>query len=160
MSDTDKAKELLRAAARQIGSPVWQRIRPRIETIAARYALQAEREAIAHSDRTTQAIREEINALRREVNDLRHIADELRPRTDTATHEVRAMGTQVAAVDERLAILERTAEISTTTDADNGEARALVDEIRDEHAKVRARLTAMASYEERIGRLETDRDRT
>ncbi|MBC6451109.1 hypothetical protein [Actinokineospora xionganensis] len=157
MSDTEKAKELLRAAARQISSPVWRRIRPRIETIAARYAQQAERHAIDHADRTTQAMRDEIGALRREVEHLRHIADELRPRTDTATHEVRAMGTQVAAVDERLAVLERNVEIGIATDADNGEARSLVDEIRDEHARVRARLTAMASYEERIGRLEHDR---
>lgn len=42
----------------------------------------------------------------------------------------------------------------TSTDAERSEARALIDEVREEHARIRARFGVVARYEERVRRLE------
>ena len=41
-----------------------------------------------------------------------------------------------------------------TTEPERAEARALIDEIREEHSRIRTRFGVMARYEERIRRLE------
>jgi hypothetical protein len=153
MKDSDDVKAALRAAARFVGSPVWRRLRPRVEGIAARYAGQAESRAAGHADRGDAALRSELDRVRQELHDLRGVCDTVRVTADTALHEVSMIAAQAAAVDERLGALER-AEPSGPVDP---EARSLLAEVRSEHARIRARLTAVAGYEERIGRLEAER---
>jgi uncharacterized protein involved in exopolysaccharide biosynthesis len=43
---------------------------------------------------------------------------------------------------------------ATGDQSEQAEARSLVEEVRSEHARVRARLSAVASYEHRIAQLE------
>jgi predicted nucleic acid-binding Zn-ribbon protein len=86
--------------------------------------------------------------------------DQLGSRVAWTENEMRRMSTHVAAVDERLAGVERSpAPARQVESEEHHEARALVDEVREEHARIRARLTAIARYEERIGRLEAALDR-
>jgi chromosome segregation ATPase len=80
--------------------------------------------------------------------------DRLCGRVAWTENEVRRMSAHLAALDERLAAVERAPAGEDEAGGDHTEARALIEEIRDEHARVRARLTAIARYEERIGRLE------
>jgi predicted nucleic acid-binding Zn-ribbon protein len=63
---------------------------------------------------------------------------------------------QMASMETRMADLEARVEVTplTATDAEQVEARALVDEVRDEHRRIRARFGAMSRFEERVRRLE------
>lgn len=63
---------------------------------------------------------------------------------------------QMASLEVRMEQLERVADGSTpdSTEPERVEARALVDEIREEHRRIRARFGVVARYEERIRRLE------
>ena len=64
--------------------------------------------------------------------------------------------TQVAVYEERLARLEDAAGPQPTeVGGDLGEARTLLEEIRTEHAQVRARMQVIAWYEERLRRVES-----
>ncbi|WP_309111694.1 N-acetylneuraminate synthase family protein [Saccharothrix sp.] len=72
-------------------------------------------------------------------------------------HHTRLLAEQVAAIEVRLGTLEadRRLPVGGAGDGDDsGEAAALLDAVRSEHSRVRARIAAVASYEERIHRLE------
>ena len=76
-----------------------------------------------------------------------------------AEGETRRIGPHVAALDQRVAGLERQQPDRqptglTTDDEQQREARSLVSEIRTEHSLVRARLSVVAAYEHRITQLE------
>jgi chromosome segregation ATPase len=143
---TPRSKNALRLIARWTGSPVWNRIRPRVETIAADRSAQVARQ-----------LRAELADLRAElqsnVTDLRSAVAATDERISQVEWTQERLGPQVAAVDERLAVLERPAPAAGDP-AEQAEARSLVAEVRSEHAKVRARLSAVASYEHRIAQLE------
>jgi chromosome segregation ATPase len=143
---TPRGKNALRVLARWTGSPVWSRIRPRVETIAADRSAAVARE-----------LRAELADLRAElqsnVTDLRSAVAATDERINHVAWTQERLGPQIAAVDERLAVLERP-EPAAGDPAEQAEARSLVEEIRSEHARVRARLSAVASYEHRIAQLE------
>jgi hypothetical protein len=61
--------------------------------------------------------------------------------------ELRRLAAHVAAVDSRVASIERPT-------PGEGEAPSEVEEVRAEHARVRARVSAVAQYEERLARVE------
>ncbi|GGS17803.1 MULTISPECIES: hypothetical protein [Actinokineospora] len=62
---------------------------------------------------------------------------------------------QVAALEARLAELDDLIAAGPAwRDTEAAPARSLIDEIRREHARIRVRLTGVAQYEERLGRLE------
>jgi outer membrane murein-binding lipoprotein Lpp len=63
------------------------------------------------------------------------------------------LNNQVASLEERLAGLSAPV-VAPGDDAARAEARDLVQAIQEEHARVRARLTLMANYEERLRRVE------
>ena len=63
------------------------------------------------------------------------------------------LNNQVASLEERLAGLTAPI-VAAGDDAARAEARDLVQAIQEEHARVRARLTLMANYEERLRRVE------
>ncbi|MCW2857086.1 MAG: hypothetical protein JWR52_2701 [Marmoricola sp.] len=88
-----------------------------------------------------------------------------------ALREVRAQGARISTVERELiriapqlaALEERVEDLRARLDdpafeADDeqrGQARSLVDEVRAEHAKVRARISAAVVFEERLRVLET-----
>lgn len=72
-----------------------------------------------------------------------------------ALREFRRIGPQVAALEARLETLEERLEPAPTGDAaEHAEARSLVEEVRTEHARVRARISAATVFEERLRVLE------
>jgi chromosome segregation ATPase len=145
-SSTEYGKEVLRAIARRAGAPIWHRVRPRVETIAAQRSAAVAQELHAE-------IADLRAELRRDLADLRTAMDATRNLTDQVEWTQSRMGPQVAALDERVAQLEQPTTL-TGTKEEEAEARTLVDEVRTEHAKVRARLSAVASYEHRIAKVE------
>ncbi|SEK25705.1 hypothetical protein SAMN04515665_101237 [Blastococcus sp. DSM 46786] len=68
-------------------------------------------------------------------------------------HQISRLAPQAAALEQRL---ERQARpvVVQTDGQDLPEARSLVEVVREEHARVRARLSTLSAYEERIRRLE------
>lgn len=67
------------------------------------------------------------------------------------------LSAQVGALEERLQNLTEKVELGAfeATDQEKTEARSLVEEIRDEHRRIRVRFGTMTGYEERIRRLES-----
>jgi uncharacterized coiled-coil protein SlyX len=144
MTETSATKELLWETARRWGTPVWQRVRPRIEAMVARQVEVRARHLLAELERLYAAGESDRAEL-----------DRLCGRVAWTENELRRMSAHLAALDERLAAVERPTAAPEPGEVGQDEARSLVREIRDEHARVRARLTVIARYEERIGRLET-----
>ena len=70
--------------------------------------------------------------------------------------ELTRVSPQVAALEERVEDLRQRLDVPDldASDADRAEARSLVEEIRREHAQVRARITAATVFEERLRVLE------
>ena len=100
-----------------------------------------------------QFIRDELRDLRIHVD---RLVGEAHARLDGVDDKLRLMAAQLAAVDTRVAQLERPAVDLAADGADRAEARRLIDAIRTEHGRARSRLAAVAFYEERISRLERD----
>ncbi|KAA9166876.1 hypothetical protein FPZ12_001395 [Amycolatopsis acidicola] len=135
-------KKLGKAAA----FPLWKRFRWRIEQVTdERFGPRFEQ-----LHRELADLRGELHAVRDELNGLRghadHRADELDGHFRWHDDELRRLAAHVAAIEPRLATLEKPA----------GNAKAVpdVDEARAEHARVRARTSAVAQYEERLARVE------
>lgn len=124
--------------------PLWKRLRWRIENVAdQRYAPQFD-----DLRRQVDALRGELHAIRDELRthtDRR--ADELDGRIRWHDDEIYRLSAHVAAMDSRLATLERPG-------GGNAAATPDVEEARAEHARVRARVSAVAQYEERLARVE------
>ncbi len=143
---TPRGKNALRVLARWTGAPVWSRIRPRVDAIAA-----------DRSAEVARVLRAELADLRAElrsnVTDLRSAVSATDERINQVEWTQERLGPQLAAVDERLASVERPAP-AALDQSEQDEARSLVEEVRSEHARVRARLSAVASYEHRIASLE------
>jgi hypothetical protein len=137
---------LLRTVVKRAGQPVLSRFWPRIEAVAARHANRVAGELRAELAELRGELRAEVAGMRETLTRLSEAAD----KQEWTENEVRRMAPQVAAVDQRVASLERPVVDGAETPA----ARELVEEIRAEHAKVRARLSAIAMYEQRIMKVE------
>ncbi|MGY1632300.1 hypothetical protein ACI784_11410 [Geodermatophilus sp. SYSU D01186] len=68
------------------------------------------------------------------------------------THQLSRLSSQAAAFEQRLEGQARPIVVTGTEEV--AEPHLLVDVVREEHARVRARLSILSSYEERIRRLE------
>lgn len=162
MNAGDRLTNVLRSSAARVGSPVWRRLRPRMETIAHRAAADVAAYAAAdaldrarsHADDLAGALRGDIDRVREEIGRLRGDVDALRGRMDEAAHHNRLLPEQVAAIEVRLGDLEADRRIADIPEGDADTSRTALDEIRSEHQRIRARLAVVASYEERLGRLE------
>lgn len=103
---------------------------------------------------------ESLEPLRRRIEDLEiRVNRRLPEAADKATiaHvEVQRMQPQTAAMEQRLEELRQRMDtrIDPGTTQEQAEARRLVDEVRQEHQRIRSRMTAIAWYEERLRRLE------
>jgi uncharacterized protein involved in exopolysaccharide biosynthesis len=80
----------------------------------------------------------DVNDLRRRIGDLER--------------EIGRLSPQVAALEVRIADLGERIEASPVpgTEADRAESRTLIEEVRAEHARVRARISAATVFEERL----------
>ncbi|HET6152204.1 MAG TPA: hypothetical protein VFE15_04565 [Marmoricola sp.] len=78
--------------------------------------------------------------------------DDLRRRVGDLERELIRLSPQVAALEVRIADLGERIEAAPApgTDTDRAEARSLVEEVRAEHARVRARISAATVFEERL----------
>ncbi|KRB80306.1 hypothetical protein ASE01_02125 [Nocardioides sp. Root190] len=103
--------------------------------------------------------RDLVRALRR----AHRLPDELGPRVEDlekrlgdAVREIGRIGPQVAALEERLEALRRRVEEPAPTGSpeDVAAARTVLEEVRAEHARVRARISAAVVFEERLRVLE------
>jgi hypothetical protein len=120
-------------------------MRPRVEAIAAEHSAMVAKELRAEIA--------ELAELRTAVANLRTDVAKTHERINQVESIQERFGPQLAAVDERVAAMERP--VTTAADqSEQAEARSLVEEVRSEHARVRARLSAVASYEHRIAQLE------
>jgi septal ring factor EnvC (AmiA/AmiB activator) len=171
MNNQRSGREIARHLARTVSEPLAARFWPKIEEIAANHARQASERA----DRELAALRAQLterqDGAARDIDRAHgridevagwHAAlgaefDKLRDRVGKLEHELSRVAAQLSALDTRVARDERPPVAVPGGKQAAGElatATKLVDEIRAEHQRVRARLTAVASYEERIGRLE------
>ncbi|GAA3024642.1 hypothetical protein [Actinokineospora globicatena] len=124
------------------------RIRHRVRALARREAAAAAAE-----------VRTDLDLLRTELtpklDDLTHSVTRLTESLDWLGSEHRRIAPQVAAVESRLATVEHPIPgVRTSDDPTVNAMAALVGEIREEHARVRARLSLISRYEERLSRLE------
>jgi chromosome segregation ATPase len=119
---------------------VAQQVDPLMQTV---HRLDAEnrshRERLAEIDRRLGEIDGRLHAVERE--------------SAWSANELARLNPQVASFETRL---EKQAhpEVFTGGLEDLPEARNLIDAIREEHARVRARLALVSAYEERLRRLE------
>ncbi|MEU4254113.1 hypothetical protein AB0F15_42650 [Amycolatopsis sp. NPDC026612] len=130
-----------KALAGMAWRPVMARLRPRIEQIA--------------TDRLQPGIdrlNAEIAALRQDVE---RATQELDGHVKWLYDEQRRLAPHLAALEARVAAVERPG--SAARPAERLEySPDEADEVRAEHARIRARLAAISKYEERLARLEED----
>jgi hypothetical protein len=89
------------------------------------------------------------------VDEHGHRLDHTQRLQEWSANELERMIPQVASFETRLAAVEELlAAVPAADSAQVAQARSLIDEIRREHAQIRVRLTGVAQYEERLGRLE------
>lgn len=82
--------------------------------------------------------------------------EELAAESAWTANELRRIAPQTAALESRLADLAAAAEPPLSADDAELEAsRQLLDEVRDEHRKVRLRLSGVTHFEDRLRKLET-----
>ncbi len=103
--------------------------------------------------------RDVVRALRRAhrlPDDTGERVADLDRRLGDALRELGRIGPQVAALEERIEALRQQVEEPTPTGTPQevAAARTVLDEVRAEHARVRARISAAVVYEERLRVLE------
>ena len=87
------------------------------------------------------------------VGSLERRLDAVERQADWSANELARLAPQVAALETRVEQKARPTVLAGEL-ADLPEARSLVEVVREEHARVRARLSLVSAYEERLRRLE------
>ncbi|MDQ3402401.1 MAG: hypothetical protein M3548_03275 [Actinomycetota bacterium] len=93
--------------------------------------------------------RHRLDDMERRFGEVEHLQRWSANELERMIPQVAAIEARLASVDDALAAVPRAAD-----DVELDQARSLIDEIRREHAQIRVRLTGVARYEERLGRLE------
>ena len=91
--------------------------------------------------------------LDKRIGELERRLDAVERESSWSANELSRLAPQAAAFETRLEQQARPV-VLTGELADLPEARLLVDVVREEHARVRARLSLVSAYEERLRRLE------
>ncbi|GAB3357426.1 hypothetical protein [Modestobacter lapidis] len=97
---------------------------------------------------------ERIAEQARRVEQLERRMEPVERESSWSANELARLAPQAAAFEARLEQQRERAEVITAELTDLPEARTLVEVVREEHARVRARLSLVSSYEERLRRLE------
>lgn len=89
-------------------------------------------------------------------DDIDVVLENLRARLADVEREVTRLSPQVSALEERLESVRELVESPSYSgsDEERAEARSLIDDVRREHAQVRARISAATVFEERLRVLE------
>jgi len=132
-----------KALAGMAWRPVMARLRPRIEQIATD-RMQPELDRL-HADLTGL-----IAELRREVE---RATKDLDGHVKWLYDEQRRLAPHLAALETRIAAFERPGTVARLAERLEY-APDEAEEVRAEHARIRARLAAISKYEERLARLE------
>jgi len=89
------------------------------------------------------------------IDELEHRFNEIERIQRWSHGELERIVPQIAAQESQLeAIRQKIAAVPAADQPQIDEARSLIDEIRREHSQIRARLTAVAQYEDRLRKLE------
>jgi chromosome segregation ATPase len=104
----------------------------------------------ARLDRQQERLERQLARMREESERLTELA--ARVKTLTSVHTV--LEHQMGSMETRLERLLNAGEEVTSTEPERAEARQLLDAVREEHSRIRARFGVMTRYEERIRRLE------
>lgn len=133
---------------------VRRRLRRRLRRAAGYDALVA-RLAKTEAAQARQAAK--LARLQERVSRTKERVDEIKLTAYRAHSSYEILGAQVGAIEERLQDLAE--KLSTgpydADDESRASARGLVEEIRDEHRRIRVRFGAVTQYEERLRRLES-----
>jgi chromosome segregation ATPase len=95
----------------------------------------------------------ELGELDGRVGSLERRLDAVERQADWSANELARLAPQVAALETRVEQKARPTVLAGDLQ-DLPEARSLVEVVREEHARVRARLSLVSAYEERLRRLE------
>lgn len=110
---------------------------------------------LAEHSRRLDEQHHELERIRQRVDELTDRLGHVQTRADWTANEVERMIPHVAAQESQMESLrEKVALLPPPEPAEIDTARSLIDEVRREHAQIRARLTGIARYEERLARLE------
>ena len=104
----------------------------------------------ARLDRQAERLERQMQQIRAKSEQL----DALTSRVKTLTGLHTVLEHQMGSMETRLERLLTAGDEVTATEPERAEARKLLDEVREEHSRVRARFGVMTRYEERIRRLE------
>ena len=80
--------------------------------------------------------------------------DRQHDRLAAVERDLARIGPQVAGLEARLEDLRGTREVPVVDAGDLADARSLVEEVRREHERTRARISAAARFEERLEQVE------
>jgi chromosome segregation ATPase len=133
---------------------VRRRLRRRLRR-AGGYDELVKRVAKAESAQARQA--EKLARVQEQVGRTKDRLDEIKLTAYRAHSSYEILGAQVGAIEERLQDLAEKIDTGPFDAVDEGgaTARSLVEEIRDEHRRIRVRFGTVTQYEERIRRLES-----
>jgi chromosome segregation ATPase len=122
------------------------RLAERLELQAVRLQRQADR-----LDNQKKRLDEQGERLRQQNQELKALVHRVNT-LDTAYHVVQV---QTGSMETRLEeVVSRLEAAPDSTEPERAEARNLLEEVREEHRRVRARFGVIGRYEERVRRLE------
>ncbi|RZU33050.1 hypothetical protein [Blastococcus saxobsidens] len=111
------------------------------------------RDLVGALERTTRELADRGTELDKRLGELERWVGDVARESSWSANELARLAPQAAAFEARLEQQARPT-VLTGELADLPEARLLVDVVREEHARVRARLSLVSAYEERLRRLE------
>jgi chromosome segregation ATPase len=124
-----------------------------------RRAVFVPRSVVTRQDQASALLAQHTKRLDRISGRLDTISEQLRPLTIASNHrdaEHEILTAQMGALQERMGEIEERLGTGTFVagDAEQAEARSLVEEIRAQHEQIRVRMQIVTHYEERLRRLE------
>ena len=114
-------------------------------------------ERLAKTDARLARHGEKLTTLGARVKRNRELLDEMKPAAYRVQSLLEILAAQVGAIEERLQDLTEKVEAGgfDATDGEKAETRGLIQEVREEHQRIRVRFGAVTRYEERLRRLES-----
>jgi predicted nucleic acid-binding Zn-ribbon protein len=100
---------------------------------------------------------ERLTTLGERLKRNKELLDEMKPVAYRVQSLYEILAAQVGAIEERLQDLTEKVEAGgfDATDGEKAETRSLLQEVREEHQRIRVRFGAVTRYEERLRRLES-----
>ncbi len=134
-------------------SRLRDRLRRRLRTSSG-YDELAKRLATAEARLRRQD--ERLTRMRERLDRHKERLDVINPKAWQAATLLEVLAAQIGAIEERLQTLTDKVELrgDEPTDAEKAEARTLLEEVREEHRRIRVRFGVVTGYEERLRRLE------